>query len=139
MLHNKYSSPQPTTTTMTKFNVLAFPSNDFHQEKETNEEILSYVQTNFPEVTFPLFSRAPLSSNMVFQLCQKQTQSKVEWNFHKFLVDGDGKCVKSYGHRVQPMDIEEDIVRLIMLEEEKRKSGGGGGGVSGGLQVPVTY
>lgn len=130
MLHNKYSSPSETT--MTKFNVLAFPSNDFHQEKETNEEILSYVQTNFPEVTFPLFSRAPLSSNMVFQLCQKQTQSKVEWNFHKFLVDGDGKCVKSYGHRVQPMDIEEDIVRLIMLEEEK-KSG------NGGLQVPVTY
>jgi glutathione peroxidase-family protein len=138
MLHNKYSSPQPTTT-MTKFNVLAFPSNDFHQEKETNEEILSYVQTNFPEVTFPLFSRAPLSSNMVFQLCQKQTQSKVEWNFHKFLVDGDGKCVKSYGHRVQPMDIEEDIVRLIMLEEEKRKSGGAGAGGNGGLQVPVTY
>ena len=138
MLHNKYSS-QSQTTMMTKFNVLAFPSNDFHQEKETNEEILSYVQTNFPEVTFPLFSRAPLSSNMVFQLCQQQTQSKVEWNFHKFLVDRDGKCVKSYGHRVQPMDIEEDIVRLIMLEEEKRKSGVGGSGNNGGLQVPVTY
>lgn len=138
MLHNKYSS-QSQTTMMTKFNVLAFPSNDFHQEKETNEEILSYVQTNFPEVTFPLFSRAPLSSNMVFQLCQQQTQSKVEWNFHKFLVDGDGKCVKSYGHRVQPMDIEEDIVRLIMLEEEKSKSGVGGSGNNGGLQVPVTY
>lgn len=55
------------------FTVLAFPSNDFHQEKETNEEILEYVQTNFPEVKFPLFSRAPLASNMVFQLCQKHT------------------------------------------------------------------
>ena len=105
VLHNKYSKRG--------FTVLAFPSNDFHQEKDTNEEILSYVNKNFPQVTFPLFSRAPLKTNMVFQLCEKQTHEKVEWNFHKYLVDGSGRAVRSYGHRVQPMDIEEDIVRLL--------------------------
>jgi glutathione peroxidase-family protein len=42
----------------------------------------------------------------------------VDWNFHKYLVDGRGRAVKSYGHRVQPMDIEEDIVAL--LEENKK-------------------
>ncbi|KAL7446989.1 hypothetical protein ACHAXM_011066, partial [Skeletonema potamos] len=109
ILHNKYSKRG--------FTVLAFPSNDFHQEKDTNEEILSYVHENFPEVTFPLFSRAPLKTNMIFQLCEKQTNEKVEWNFHKYLVDGSGRAVKSYGHRVQPIDIEEDIVRLLENRE----------------------
>ena len=105
VLHNKYSKRG--------FTVLAFPSNDFHQEKDTNEEIWSYVHENFPQVTFPLFSRAPLKTNMVFQLCEKQTHEKVEWNFHKYLVDGSGRAVRSYGHRVDPLDIEEDIVRLL--------------------------
>lgn len=107
--------------------MLAFPSNDFHQEKDTNEEILEYVHTNFPEVRFPIFSRAPLSSNMVFQLCRKQTGEEVKWNFHKYLVNGQGHAVKSYGHRVQPMDIEADIVSLLEENESER------------IQVPQTY
>lgn len=107
---------------------MAFPSNDFHQEKETNEEILEYVRSNFPEVTFPLFSRAPLASNVVFQLCEKHTGESVAWNFHKYLVDGEGRAVKSYGHRVQPMDMEGDIVRLLEENEAKRVQ-----------QVPQTY
>lgn len=108
--------------------MLAFPSNDFHQEKETNEEILDYVRTNFPEVRFPLFSRAPLASNAVFQMCKKHTNEGVEWNFHKYLVNGEGRAVKSYGHRVQPMDIESDIVALLDEGHERSK-----------MQVPQTY
>lgn len=52
---------------------------------------------------------------------------KPEWNFHKYLVDGQGRAVKSYGHRVQPMDIENDIIALL-AENDKQK-----------LQVPQTY
>jgi len=100
--------------------VLAFPSNDFHQEKETNEEILDYVNTNFPEVHFPIFSRSSLATNLVFQLCKSHTGESVEWNFHKYLVNGQGHAIKSYGHRVQPMEIEEDIISLLE-ENEKRK------------------
>lgn len=72
ILHERYKSRG--------FNVLAFPTNDFQQEKETNEEILDYVTSNFPEVHFPLFSKAPLATNMVFQLCQKQTYVGPTWN-----------------------------------------------------------
>lgn len=100
--------------------MLAFPSNDFHQEKDTNEEILDYVKTNFPEVHFPIFSRAPLATNMVFKLCQKHTHEEVKWNFHKYLINGQGRAIKSYGHRVPPMDIEKDIVALLE-ENEKQK------------------
>lgn len=118
VLHNKYRGRG--------FRVLAFPSNDFHQEKDTDAEILDYVRTNFPEVSFPMFHRAPLGSNAVFRLCEKHTGQKVEWNFHKYLVDGRGRAVKSYSHRVQPVDIEEDILALLH-ETEKRR-----------LQVPQT-
>lgn len=112
VLYNKYRYRGP------GFNVLAFPSNDYKQEKDTDAEILEYVRTTFPEVSFPLFARAPLASNAVFRLCEKHTNEGVDWNFHKYLVDGRGRAVKSYGHRVQPMDIEEDIVAL--LEENKK-------------------
>lgn len=106
---------------------MAFPSNDFHQEKETNEDILDYVTSHFPEVNFPLFSRAPLASNVIFQLCQKHTGEVVEWNFHKYLVNGQGRAIKSYGHRVQPMAIEDDIVALLDENDQLK------------LQVPQTY
>jgi glutathione peroxidase len=136
-LHNKYSNKNGRGNEV-GFTVLAFPSNDFHQEKDTNEEILEYIATNFPQVTFPLFARSEtLMSNMVFQLCQQQTNSKVEWNFHKFLVNGRGQAVKSYGHRVSPMDIEEDIVRLMEEEREIRDHDKMNEDI--GLQVPQTF
>lgn len=119
MLHNTYASRG--------FNVLAFPSNDFYLEKETNEEILDYVQTNFP-VRFPLFSRAPLASNMVFQLCQKHTKEGVQWNFHKYLVNSEGRAIKSYNQRVQPLDIESDIIALLDENDMEKK-----------MQVPQMY
>lgn len=109
------------------FKVLAFPSNDFHQETGTDEEILNYVLAHFPQVNFPLFSKSPLQSNMVFQLAQKHTGEGVEWNFHKYLVDGQGHAVKSYGHRVQPYEIEEDIVSLLESNDVKK------------MQVPQTF
>ena len=64
---------------------------------------------------------------MVFQLAQKHTNEGVEWNFHKYLVDGRGRAIKSYSHRVQPMDIESDIVALLDENDQQK------------LQVPQTH
>ena len=104
-LSNKYKSRG--------FNVLAFPSNEFNQELDTNAEILQYVNDHFPEVMFPIFSRGSLADSEVFKLCKEMTGEPVEWNFHKYLVNGKGQAVKSYGHRTQPMAIDEDIVALM--------------------------
>jgi glutathione peroxidase-family protein len=46
---------------------------------------------------------------------------------HKYLVNGQGHAIKSYGHRVQPMAIEADIVAL--LDENDHLN----------VQVPQTY
>lgn len=107
--------------------MLAFPSNDFHQEKDTDAEILEYVRANFPQATFPLFARAPLDSNAVFRLCERHTGEAAAWNFHKYLVDGQGRAVKSFGHRTPPMAIEEDILKLLHENERRR------------MQVPQTH
>ena len=47
-------------------------------------------------------------------------------NSHKYLVNGQGHAIKSYGHRIPPMEIEEDIVSL--LEENERQN----------LQLPIS-
>lgn len=49
------------------------------------------------------------------------------YNSHKYLVNGEGRAVKSFGHRVQPMEIEDDIIALLD-ENEKKK-----------MQVPQTH
>lgn len=39
----------------------------------------------------------------------------------------EGRAVKSYGHRVQPIDIEEDILHLLNENEHQK------------IQVPQTH
>ena len=46
---------------------------------------------------------------------------------HKYLVNGQGRAIKSYGHRVQPMAIEVDIVALLDENDHLK------------VQVPQTY
>ena len=70
------------------FSVLAFPISDFNQELGSNEEIISFVGENFPQVDFPLFSLSSLDKSPVYQNIRKQKPNNhVEWNFYKFLVD----------------------------------------------------
>ena len=49
------------------FTVLAFPSNDFHQELGSNEEIASFWSNEHPEATFPVFALSSLADNPVYQ------------------------------------------------------------------------
>ena len=42
-----------------------------------------------------------------------QTGESPHRNFHKYLVNSEGKAVKSYGHRVSTEEMEEDIVKLL--------------------------
>jgi len=37
---------------------------------------------------------------------------------HKYLVSGYGIAIKSYGHRVQPMSIEDDIVAFLDANDQ---------------------
>lgn len=104
------------------FSVLAFPISDFNQELGSNEEIISFVGENFPQVDFPLFSLSSLDKSPVYQNIRKQKPNNhVEWNFYKFLVDWNGQVVQVYDKKVSPLQIADQIEQLL---DEASRAGG---------------
>lgn len=104
------------------FSVLAFPISDFHQELGSNEEIISFVHEHFPQVDFPLFSLSSLDKSPVYQSIRKQKpDTHVKWNFYKFLVDWNGQVVKAYDKKVTPLQIVDQIEKLL---DEASRAGG---------------
>lgn len=92
-LHEKYASKG--------LKVLGFPSNDFlGQEPGTEEEIASFCQKNYG-VDFDMFQKVKVKGSKKHPVYQFLTQkekngvldSKVKWNFQKYLLDKDGKLI----------------------------------------------
>ncbi len=99
--------------------IVGFPSNDFgQQEQGSNAEIKSFCTNDFG-VTFPMMSKVSVSGNDKCELYQFLTQkdkngvedSKVEWNFQKYLINENGQLEKVFSPKVTPMS-EEILVSL---------------------------
>ncbi len=101
--------------------VLGFPSNDFGgQEPGTNKEIAEFCRLTYG-VEFPMFEKASVksvSTNPLFAELVARTGQSPQWNFHKYLLDRDGKRVSSFGTRVEP-DNPELVTALEKLLAEK--------------------
>jgi glutathione peroxidase len=101
--------------------VLGFPSNDFGgQEPGTNKEIAEFCRLTYG-VEFPMFEKASVKSvktNPLFAELVARTGQSPQWNFHKYLVDREGKRVSSFGTRVEP-DNRELVTALEKLLAEK--------------------
>jgi len=90
--------------------VLAVPSNDFGgQEPGTNDEIQAFTSEKF-DVTFALMDKVHATGDEVSPLFKALTESgpedtrgPVKWNFTKFLLDGEGRVVKRFEPKVDPM------------------------------------
>jgi glutathione peroxidase len=83
------------------FEILAFPSNDFqNQEPREGEEIAQFCQRNYG-VSFPMMEKVHVKGSEtapVFKFLSEKKENGVlssipKWNFHKYLVDKDGKVV----------------------------------------------
>jgi glutathione peroxidase len=97
------------------FVVLAFPTNDFHQELDSNQEIQSFLHDHFPEVTFPVFGLSSLRTNPVYRTLQEQLPHQfVQHNFYKYLIDRQGIAQHLYPKSQPPVDLEQDIERLLL-------------------------
>eukprot|EP01007_Sphenomonas_quadrangularis_P000016 NODE_1004_length_1051_cov_14.578842_g830_i0.p1 GENE.NODE_1004_length_1051_cov_14.578842_g830_i0~~NODE_1004_length_1051_cov_14.578842_g830_i0.p1 ORF type:complete len:186 (+),score=14.17 NODE_1004_length_1051_cov_14.578842_g830_i0:268-825(+) len=98
------------------FTVLAFPSNTFNQEYPTNDEVVRFAR-NEKGATFPIFSKievnGPLADPAFGFLKQAANVTQVAWNFEKFLVGQDGAVLRHYSTRVNPAEIEQDIVQAL--------------------------
>lgn len=88
------------------FAVLGFPSNDFRQEKATNREIAEFCFNTYG-VKFPMFGKTGVTgagASPFYQSLAKAAGQAPKWNFHKYLIDRDGRVVASYPSTVEPTD-----------------------------------
>jgi glutathione peroxidase len=86
--------------------VLGFPSNDFAQEKATNQEIAEFCANTFG-VKFPMFARSAVrgtDANPLHRQLAQQSGKAPTWNFHKYLVGRQGTVVAAYGSGTAPDD-----------------------------------
>ena len=87
--------------------VLGFPSGDFGgQEKANNKEIAEFCFDTYG-VKFPMFAKTSVrgdKANPLFAALSKSTGQPPKWNFHKYLIDRQGRAVKAFPSQVEPMD-----------------------------------
>ena len=86
--------------------VMGFPSNDFEQEPGNGKEIADFCFNTYA-VKFPMFSKTTVVGKQAAPLyaqLAKATGQPPGWNFHKYLVDRQGKPVASYASKVTPGD-----------------------------------
>ena len=91
------------------FAVLGFPSNDFMgQEPGTEKEIQEFCTLTYG-VKFPMFEKVKVKGDEatpLYQQLARETGTEPGWNFHKYLVDREGKVVASFPTRTTPDDAE---------------------------------
>lgn len=96
------------------FVIVGFPANNFaSQEPGTSKEIAAFCEQNYG-VTFPMMDKISVKGDDMHPLYQFLTQkakngvsdSEVEWNFQKYLIDENGKLVKVISPKTLPTDPE---------------------------------
>lgn len=92
------------------FFVLGFPSNNFgEQEPGTEAEIKEFCTSKY-KVTFPMFAKISVKGEKQDALFAYLTDLKINpvyggditWNFHKFLIDRNGKVIGRFTSKEKP-------------------------------------
>ncbi|MDI1244158.1 MAG: glutathione peroxidase [Rhodoferax sp.] len=85
--------------------VLGFPSNDFgQQEPGSGKEIADFCFNTYG-VKFPMFSKSVVrgpQASPLYSALAKATGQSPQWNFHKYLIDRNGKVLASFASKVEP-------------------------------------
>ena len=87
--------------------VLGVPSNSFNQEKDKNDEVKSFCEVNFG-INFPMTSIFEVkgdNAHKIYKWAKKNHGKSAvpKWNFHKILIDRDGKIFDTYASFTKPM------------------------------------
>ncbi len=101
--------------------IVAFPSNNFlFQEPGSNEKIAAFCKENYG-VTFPVAAKVSVKGAKMAAIYRWLTQkryngygdSKVKWNFQKYVVDEKGNLVAVFSPGTLP-----DSPEIIALLEK---------------------
>ena len=105
------------------FEILAFPSNDFGaQEPLEGAEIKQFCMTKY-NAAYPIFEKTHVKgkeTHELFQFLSDKKQngkaaSKPKWNFHKYLVDKNGRPVEFFFPITKPTarSVKRSIRKLL--------------------------
>ena len=92
------------------FMIIGFPANNFgKQEPGSDEEIANFCQINYG-VSFPMMSKISVKGDDQHPLYLWLTSesengledSKVSWNFQKYMIDEEGQLVGHFAPTVKP-------------------------------------
>jgi glutathione peroxidase len=88
--------------------IVGIPSNQFGgQEPGSNKEIKDFCETNF-NITFPMTDKVNVKGNNAHEiyLWAKENYGSAtvpKWNFHKILINKDGKIQDTFNSFVAPL------------------------------------
>ncbi|HEX7672591.1 MAG TPA: glutathione peroxidase [Bdellovibrio sp.] len=99
------------------FIILAFPSNDFKQEKEDNSTLKAFAEKQYG-ITFPFFDKGPVTGKDKQPVYKFLTEQKpgwlfkdVSWNFEKFLVNRKGEVIERWSSITKPSS--EKVIEAV--------------------------
>jgi len=98
--------------------VLGFPSNDFgHQEPGSEEQIREFCRMTYG-VQFPMFSKTRVvksNADPLFRSLGDAAGRYPSWNFHKYLIDRQGRLARDFPSSTSPADSRfvEEIEKLL--------------------------
>ena len=98
--------------------ILGFPSNDFGQQEPGNGKQIADFCFNTYGVKFPMFEKTVVkggSANGLYRELAQATGQSPGWNFHKYLIDRQGKVVASYASNTEPNNpkLVADLTRAL--------------------------
>ena len=85
-------------------NVIGVPSDNFHQEPGSEEDIKKFCMANF-NITFDLTKKnnvVGVDAHPFFKWLKKNYSVKPKWNFFKFVINKDGKLENHFSSMVLP-------------------------------------
>ena len=103
--------------------VLGVPSNQFGgQEPGSNQEIKKFCEVNF-NVNFPMTDKVDVKGTLahpIFLWAKENYGSSAipKWNFHKILINKDGKIHDTYSSLTRPTSkkITDEIEKILNIE-----------------------
>jgi glutathione peroxidase len=98
--------------------VMGFPANDFGGQEPGDAKKIAETCFNFYGVQFPMFNKISVvgaGTHPLYASLAKATGQAPQWNFHKYLVDRQGRVVASFASDVKPEDkrITAEVEKLL--------------------------
>ena len=101
------------------FIVLGVPSNSFNQEKSNDSDVKEFCEVNF-NINFPLTTITNVkgdNAHQIFKWAKSNYGNSAvpKWNFHKILINKEGKIHKTFNSFVNPTSIKitKEIEKIL--------------------------